>query len=81
MSTQESASTLKGPSSASVCRATQALAVRLMSMSASPTPARMMPPAWTRSGSSSASACPVRGQPCGLSLGAGGGHWEGFECP
>lgn len=81
VSMQENASTPKGLSSASVCRATQALAVRLMSMSASPTPARMMPPAWTRLGSSSASACPVSGQPCGLSLSAGDGQGEGFKCP
>lgn len=64
-SMQGNASTPRGPSSASVCRATRALAARLMSTSASPTPARMMLPAWTRSGSSSASACPVGGQPHG----------------
>lgn len=64
VSTQGSASTPRGPSSASACRATRALAARSMSTSVSPTPARTMPPAWTRSGSSSASACPVGGQPC-----------------
>lgn len=63
VSMQGNASTPRGPSSASACRATQALAARSMSTSASPTPARMMPPVWTRSGSSSASACLVGGQP------------------
>ena len=62
-STQGNASTPRGPSSASACRATRALAARSTSTSASPTPARTMPPAWTRSGSSSASACPVGGRP------------------
>lgn len=62
-STQGNASTPRGPSSASACRATRALAARSTSTSASPTPARTMPPAWTRSGSSSASACPVSGRP------------------
>lgn len=65
VSTRGNASTPRGPSSASVCRATRALAARSTSTSASPTPARTMPPAWTRLGSSSASACPVGGQPCG----------------
>lgn len=64
-STQGNASTPRGPSSASACRATQALAARSTSTSASPTPARTMPPVWTRLGSSSASACPVGGQPHG----------------
>lgn len=62
VSTQGNASTPRAPSSASACRATRALAVKLMSTSVFPTPARMMPPAWTRLGSSSASACPVGGR-------------------
>lgn len=60
VSTQASASTHWAPLSASVYRATQGPAVRLMSMSASPTRVRMMPPAWTRSGSSSVYVCQVR---------------------
>lgn len=61
VSTKASASTPWAPSSASVCRATPVLAVRSMSTNASQTRVRTTPPAWTRLGSSSASACPVRG--------------------
>lgn len=59
VSMRASASTLWVPLSASVYRATRGPAVRLMSMSASPTRVRMMLPAWTRLGSSSVYVCRV----------------------
>lgn len=62
-STRASASTRWAPSSAGACRATPARAARSTSTSACPTRVRTTPPAWTRSGSSSASACQVRGPP------------------
>lgn len=70
VSTRASASTRWAPSSAGACRATPARAARSTSTSASRTRVRMTPPAWTRSGSSSASACPVRG-PLGELRGGG----------
>lgn len=71
-STKAGASTRWAPSSAGVCRATPGPAARSTSTSASRTRVRTTPPAWTRSGSSSASVCPVRG--AGLRADPAGAH-------
>ena len=62
VSTRASASTRWARSSASVCRATPARAARSTSTSVCRTRVRTTPPVWIRSGSSSVSACPVRGR-------------------
>lgn len=54
-------STQRALSTVSVWRATQDLAVRWTSMSATQTHARTMPPAWIKSEASRVSVCQVRG--------------------
>lgn len=61
VSTLGNASTPRALSTVSVWRATQGLAVRWTSMSATPTRARMMPPAWIKLEDSRVSVCQVRG--------------------